>query len=75
MRSFKAFSPQRAADATEDATASTLVVMSTNSRALKAHVIAITGPLIRVVGDKHPSAVKSAILEALGVLINKGYQG
>ena len=60
-------------DAREDATKGlTLAVMSTNSAALKAHVIAITGPLIRVVGDKHPSAVKSAILEALGVLINKG---
>jgi len=50
----------------------TLAVSSTTPDALKAHVIAITGPLIRVVGDKHPSAVKSAILESLGVLINKG---
>lgn len=50
----------------------TLAVSSTDSAALKAHVIAITGPLIRVVGDKHPSAVKSAILESLAALINKG---
>ena len=61
------------ADAREDATKGlTLAVSSTTSAALKAHIIAITGPLIRVVGDKHPSAVKSAILESLGVLINKG---
>ena len=50
----------------------TLAVSSTDAVALKAHVIAITGPLIRVVGDKHPSAVKSAILESLAALINKG---
>lgn len=50
----------------------TLAVSSTTPASLKAHVIAITGPLIRVVGDKHPSAVKGAILESLSALINKG---
>lgn len=61
------------ADARETATKTlSLAVSSTTPEALKAHIIAITGPLIRVVGDKHPSSVKSAILESLGVLIRKG---
>lgn len=61
------------ADARETATKGlTMAVSSTTTEALKTHVIAITGPLIRVVADKHPSSVKSAILESLGVLIHKG---
>ena len=36
------------------------------------HVIPITGPLIRILGDKYPGAVKSAILGALAVMIEKG---
>ena len=47
-------------------------VMSTTTAALKPHVIPITGPLIRILGDKYPGAVKSAILGALAVMIDKG---
>ena len=47
-------------------------VMSTTTAALKPHVIPITGPLIRILGDKYPAAVKSAILGALAVMIDKG---
>ena len=47
-------------------------VMSTTTSALKPHVIPITGPLIRILGDKYPGAVKSAILGALAVMIDKG---
>ena len=47
-------------------------VLSTTTAAIKPHVIPITGPLIRILGDKYPGAVKSAILGALAVMIEKG---
>jgi|AntAceMinimDraft_12_1070368.scaffolds.fasta_scaffold05872_1 HEAT repeat protein len=47
-------------------------VLSTTTAAIKPHVIPITGPLIRILGDKYPGAVKSAILGALAVMIDKG---
>ena len=47
-------------------------VMSTTTAAIKPHVIPITGPLIRILGDKYPGSVKSAILGALAVMIEKG---
>ena len=40
--------------------------------ALKPYVIQITGPLIRIVGDRFPSGVKAAILHTLTLLIAKG---
>jgi HEAT repeat protein len=47
-------------------------VLSTTTAAIKPHVIPITGPLIRILGDKYPGSVKSAILGALAVMIEKG---
>lgn len=39
---------------------------------LKPHLIKTTGPLIRVAGDRFPSVVKYAILNALCTLLRKG---
>ena len=44
----------------------------TSAEALKPSVIAITGPLIRIVGDRFPWGVKAAILHTLRLLIEKG---
>ena len=46
--------------------------LSTTAAAVKPHVIPITGPLIRVLGDKHPGSVKSAVLGALAAMIDVG---
>ena len=42
------------------------LVELTPEAALAGHVIKITGPLIRIVGDRFPAPVKSAILQTLG---------
>ncbi|CUS22983.1 LAQU0S07e04654g1_1 [Lachancea quebecensis] len=47
------------------------VVKRTPATNLKAFVTVITGPLIRVVGERFPSDVKAAILYALNVLFAK----
>ncbi|CAK7341235.1 unnamed protein product [Dovyalis caffra] len=44
----------------------------TSEQALKDFVIPITGPLIRIIGDRFPWQVKSAILSTLSILIRKG---
>ena len=44
----------------------------TSAASMKPYLIKTTGPLIRVVGDRFPSSVKSAILTTLGVLLRKG---
>ncbi|KAL2941260.1 Protein ILITYHIA [Bienertia sinuspersici] len=44
----------------------------TSEQALKAFVIPITGPLIRIIGDRFPWQVKSAILSTLTIIIKKG---
>ncbi|CAI9090959.1 OLC1v1025859C1 [Oldenlandia corymbosa var. corymbosa] len=44
----------------------------TSEQALKAFVIPITGPLIRIIGDRFPWQVKSAILSTLTIIIRKG---
>ncbi|KAH9290137.1 hypothetical protein KI387_034254, partial [Taxus chinensis] len=44
----------------------------TSENALKPFVVPITGPLIRIIGDRFPWQVKSAILSTLGTLISKG---
>src|SRR5690606_1352135 len=45
---------------------------ATSPEALKPYLVKTTGPLIRVVGDKFPSGVKSAILQTLTLLLEKG---
>lgn len=48
------------------------IVEATSPAALKPYLVKTTGPLIRVVGDKFPSGVKSAILQTLTLLLEKG---
>ena len=47
------------------------LVEVTGEVALKPFVIQITGPLIRVVGDKFPWQVKAAILKTLAIMIRQ----
>lgn len=47
------------------------LVILTSQEALSSFVVKITGPLIRIVGDRFPSSVKTAILNTLGLLIGK----
>lgn len=47
-------------------------VALTSAPSLKPFVISITGPLIRIVGDRFPWGVKAAILKTLTLLIVKG---
>lgn len=44
----------------------------TNEVTLKPFIVPITGPLIRIVGDRFSWQVKSAILATLGIVITKG---
>ncbi|KAH7543347.1 hypothetical protein FEM48_Zijuj02G0174600 [Ziziphus jujuba var. spinosa] len=44
----------------------------TSEKSLKEFVIQITGPLIRIIGDRFPWQVKSAILATLTIMIRKG---
>ncbi|KAL3520591.1 hypothetical protein ACH5RR_018740 [Cinchona calisaya] len=44
----------------------------TSDQALKEFVIPITGPLIRIIGDRFPWQLKSAILSTLSIIIRKG---
>lgn len=44
----------------------------TSEASLKEFVIPITGPLIRIIGDRFPWQVKSAILSTLCIMIRKG---
>ena len=48
------------------------VIALTSAEALKPHVITITGPLIRILGDRFSWNVKVAILDTLGLVIVKG---
>ncbi|KAJ2804563.1 translational activator of GCN4 [Coemansia guatemalensis] len=47
------------------------MVRFTDSTALRPFATGITGPLIRIVGDRHPPVVKAAILSTLGLLLNQ----
>ncbi|PIA14179.1 ARM repeat-containing protein [Coemansia reversa NRRL 1564] len=47
------------------------MVRFTDSAALRPFATGITGPLIRIVGDRHPPVVKAAILSTLGLLLNQ----
>ncbi|KAL6545243.1 eIF-2-alpha kinase activator GCN1 [Orobanche gracilis] len=44
----------------------------TSEKSLREFVIPITGPLIRIIGDRFPWQVKSAILSTLSIMIQKG---
>ncbi|CAD7971263.1 unnamed protein product [Amoebophrya sp. A120] len=48
------------------------LVDHTTEAALKPYVVKITGPLIRIVGDRFPPNVRIAILETLELLLKKG---
>ncbi|KAI9506956.1 armadillo-type protein [Coemansia spiralis] len=45
------------------------LVKFTDPAALRLFATGITGPLIRIVGDRHPANVKAAILSTLGLLL------
>ncbi|KAG2489371.1 hypothetical protein HYH03_012201 [Edaphochlamys debaryana] len=51
------------------------LVGCTSEEALKPFVVSITGPLIRIIGDRFPSPIKAAILTTLGLLISKAGPG
>lgn len=48
------------------------LVEVTSKKFLQPFLIKITGPLIRIVGDRFPPGVKAAILQTLGLLLSKG---
>ena len=58
-------------DREESALGIGLVVELTTVEFFKPFVIKVTGALIRVVGDRFPSQVKSAILSTIGALLDK----
>lgn len=47
------------------------VIKLTNAQALQPSVITITGPLIRILGDRFNASVKIAVLETLAILLAK----
>ncbi|KAJ2852326.1 translational activator of GCN4 [Coemansia brasiliensis] len=47
------------------------LVRFTDPTALRLFATGITGPLIRIVGDRHPPNVKAAILSTLGLLLTQ----
>ncbi|KAJ2707923.1 translational activator of GCN4 [Coemansia sp. IMI 203386] len=47
------------------------MVKFTEPSALRLYATVITGPLIRIVGDRNPAAVKAAILATLGLLLSQ----
>ncbi|XP_044271833.1 eIF-2-alpha kinase activator GCN1 [Tribolium madens] len=47
------------------------VIKVTSAQALQTSVVAITGPLIRILGDRFSANVKTAVLETLAILLAK----
>lgn len=47
------------------------VIKLTSATALKPSVVSITGPLIRILGDRFSWNVKVAVLQTLGLLLVK----
>ncbi|XP_074026538.1 lethal (3) 80Fj [Leptinotarsa decemlineata] len=47
------------------------IIKVTSASALQPSVVAITGPLIRILGDRFSANVKTAVLEALAILLAK----
>ena len=64
-------SPRRPSSASSGGGARRAISL-TSAEALKPSAVAITGPLIRIVGDRFPWGVKAAILHTLRLLIEKG---
>ncbi|GLD92999.1 hypothetical protein PINS_up001591 [Pythium insidiosum] len=48
------------------------LVQLSSSAALRPYLIKLTGPLIRIAGDRFPGHVKAAILETLEIILQKG---
>ncbi|CAD5191281.1 unnamed protein product [Musa acuminata subsp. malaccensis] len=48
------------------------LIALTSEQTLKEFVVPITGPLIRIIGDRFPWQVKAAILSTLSIMISKG---
>lgn len=48
------------------------LVKLTSSEFLGPFAVKITGPLLRIVGDRNPSSVKVAIIETIGLILSKG---
>ena len=51
------------------------LVRAADPAVLRPHVVGVAGPLIRVVGDRFPPEVRSAILGALGALLSRAGPG
>ena len=51
------------------------LVDGTSDEALRPYVVQITGPLIRIIGDRFPWEIKAAILRAISLLIRKSGPG
>jgi len=49
-----------------------LISITSNKFLAGPFIIKLTGPLLRVVGDRNPSAVKIAIVQTLGLILTKG---
>jgi hypothetical protein len=47
------------------------LVTLTDLESFKPHVIKVTGPLIRIVGDRFHEGIRSAILDTLGIILRK----
>lgn len=47
------------------------VIALTTAASLQPSVIHITGPLIRILGDRFPPSVKAAVLHTLAILLAK----
>ena len=50
------------------------IIKLTSEEALKPSVVHITGPLIRILGDRFNYSVKVAILDTLGLLLEKVFK-
>jgi len=49
-----------------------LITITANKYLAGPFLIKLTGPLLRIVGDRNPSAVKIAIVQTLGLILTKG---